>query len=74
MSHDQTAIVERLIRVEEKLDAFLFRSAADSALLATHDARIRQLENSGAKLLGMASVVAVFAGLGSDSLLSLFTG
>jgi hypothetical protein len=73
MSTD-TQIIERLVRVEEKLDAFLSTTTSTSVRLDSHDSRIRSLETSGARMLGMGAVIAAITGIGGAHFLDLFTG
>lgn len=57
--------LERLIRMEAKLDSHLYRTTQAETRLDDHDGRIRSLETGHAKTLGIAAgasaVVSIFA-------------
>lgn len=56
---DHETILERLIRMEAKLDGYLFRTSKSEAQIEQLDARVRHLEASTAKVVGVAGVVAL---------------
>jgi hypothetical protein len=60
---DHVTIIERLARVEEKLDHALTFMIDNRSRLDAHDGRIRSLENQGSRLMGMGALVATVAGL-----------
>jgi hypothetical protein len=47
--------IERLIRMEAKLDSHLYRTTQAETRLDAHDGRIRSLETGHAKTLGIAA-------------------
>lgn len=47
--------VERLIRMEAKLDSHLYRTTQAESRLDQHDTRIRSLETGHAKTIGIAA-------------------
>lgn len=62
MSLSENEAVERLIRMEAKLDSHLYRTTQAETRLDNHDTRIRHLETGHAKTLGVAAgVSALFA-------------
>lgn len=62
------AIFERLARVEEKIDTLVDRETNNYAKFEAHELRIRDLENSKSRLLGMGAVIAAIAGMFSSKL------
>ena len=52
-------IVERLIRMEEKLDHYLHLSNNQAVKMESFDVRIRAVEAGTSKLLGYVGVVAI---------------
>ncbi|MFC0686475.1 hypothetical protein [Novosphingobium clariflavum] len=74
MSNNDATIIERLTRVEEKIDNFLDRVAHSHTRMDDHESRIRALEKSGAKLLGMGTLLAAASGIAAPRLLQIFVG
>lgn len=70
MTHDHQ-VIERLTRVEEKIDNFITRAIDQAARHDDHEARIRVIENSSSRLLGMGAVVALVAGTAGPRLLDV---
>lgn len=64
--HQETQVIERLTRVEEKLDALLDRTTDAAARTTDHDVRIRNLEAASSRILGMGTVIALLAGIGGS--------
>lgn len=71
MSSDNTLIIERLARVEEKIDNLLVRALDQSGRMDDHENRIRSLEGGTARLLGIGSVLAFVAGIAGPKLVDL---
>lgn len=61
-----TNIVIQLARIEEKLDAYLFRTGATEARIADHDTRLRAVETNTAKILGIAGGLAFIVSLAAQ--------
>jgi len=57
-------ITDRLIRMEEKLDAHLFRTGTLEANDAAQDQNIRLLERDVNRIYGMGTLVALVASTG----------
>ena len=53
----------RLARMEGKIDVILERQGDSLLVQETHNTRIRSLENSRARLMGMAATVGAFVTL-----------
>lgn len=70
MTHDHQ-VIERLTRVEEKIDNFITRAIDQAARHDDHEARIRVIESSSSRLLGMGAVVALVAGTAGPRLLDV---
>jgi hypothetical protein len=51
-------IIERLTRVEEKIDALLFRLLDQTTMMADHEGRIRSIEKARWYLAGGGVIVA----------------
>jgi uncharacterized membrane protein len=63
---DET-ILERLIRMEEKLDHYLHRSRNSETKIEALDVRIRAIETGTARIMGSVAVVALIVStLGSS--------
>ena len=60
---ENTEIVTRLTRLEEKLDAFLFRTTTIEGRINDHDTRLRSLETSSAKMLGLGAGAAAIVSM-----------
>jgi len=73
MTDNNTQIIERLARIEEKQDALLYRSEQNDLRIADLDVRVRALESGNSKLLGMGALVAFVASIGGGKLLEIFT-
>jgi hypothetical protein len=58
MNDISETIISRLIRMEEKLDGYLFRTTRVESKSDEHDTRIRALEMGNIKLLTGAGVLA----------------
>lgn len=71
---DHVVIIERLTRVEEKLDSLLDKTSSTHSRLDEHDTRLRTLETSGAKLFGMGTVIAGLAGIAGSQLFEKIIG
>jgi len=69
---ENESILTRLIRMEEKLDGFLFRTVRLENRADDHDTRIRVLENGNARLLAAAGVVAFIISSGGDILRQIY--
>jgi hypothetical protein len=66
MSFTEPDSLERLIRMEAKLDSHLYRTTQAENRLDQHDGRIRSLETGHAKTIGIAAgASAVISILGS---------
>lgn len=63
---DHNHIAIQLARLEEKLDSFLFRTSATEARLTDHDARLRAVENSSAKIVGIGAGLAFIVSMVSQ--------
>lgn len=59
--------VERLVRLETKLDVVLDNQGAFRSLFEKHDDRIKRLETSKAGLLGVAGVLGAASSFLMDS-------
>lgn len=70
----EAQVIERLTRVEEKLDALLDRATLAATHTADHDVRIRSLENANSRMLGIAAVLATLTGIGGSAIFSVFGG
>jgi hypothetical protein len=55
MPLNEPQAVERLIRMEAKLDSHLYRTTQNEHRLDEHDGRLRSLETGHAKTLGIAA-------------------
>ena len=71
MSTENIQIIERLTRVEEKIDNFLTHAADHASRHSDHETRIRHLEGSSSRLLGIGAVVALIAGTTGPRLLDI---
>lgn len=71
---EQETILSRLIRMEEKLDGYLFRTVRTEDRVDDHEARIRNLETGAAKLLAGVALVGFVASAFGDSILRAFAG
>ena len=71
---EYTQVIERLARMEEKQDHLLDKIIGHTDRQDGHEQRIRNLETSGARMLGMGAVIATFAGLAGSRVLDLFSG
>lgn len=58
-----TNIVIQLTRLEEKLDAYLFRTTATEERVADHDIRLRLVENSSSRMVGIAIALSAAVSL-----------
>ena len=67
-------IIERLTRMEEKQDHLLEKITGSTTQLDGHEVRLRSLETSGSRMLGMGAVVAAVAGFASPQLIHIITG
>lgn len=73
MEHDMQ-IIERLARVEEKIDSLLDRTIYTGTRVDDHETRIRLLEQSGAKILGMGTIIAAISGIAGTRIMDIFVG
>lgn len=65
MPFTEPEAIERLIRMEAKLDSHLYRTTQNEMQLKDHDQRLRRVETGHAKTLGIAAgASAVFTLLG----------
>jgi hypothetical protein len=71
MTYDSEAIVSRLIRMEAKLDGYLFRTERLENRQDANELRIRALENGTSRILAGASVVAFLAATFGTGLIEL---
>lgn len=62
----QESILTRLIRMEEKLDGYLFRTVRLENRADDNERRLRTLENGNARILAAAGVVAFLISSGAD--------
>lgn len=67
-------IIERLTRVEEKIDSMLERTGSTITRVDDHETRLRLLEQSGAKLLGMGTIIAALSGIAGSRIVDIFIG
>jgi hypothetical protein len=67
------AIIPRLVRMEEKLDGYLFRTTRLENRADDSEHRIRSLENGNSRLLAGCAVVAFLISSGSDVVRALLT-
>lgn len=67
-------IIERLTRVEEKIDNFLMRMLDQSDRSDDHETRIRALEADRQRLLGIASLAVLIISVFGTALLSWLGG
>lgn len=70
MTYD-TQVIERLTRVEEKIDNFITRAIDQAARHDDHESRIRGLEGSSSRMLGIGAVLALIAGTAGPHLLEV---
>lgn len=56
-------IIERLARVEEKIDSLIDNSKAALVRDNDHEMRIRSLESHGAKMIGIGTILAMITGI-----------
>lgn len=63
-------IIERLTRVEEKIDNFLLRMLDQADRSDDHEARIRALESDRQRLLGVSSLVVLLISVFGAALVS----
>jgi hypothetical protein len=56
-------IIDRLARVEEKIDTLVSKAIDNKGSLEDHDVRIRGLENSRSRFMGIGAGVAALAGV-----------
>jgi hypothetical protein len=63
MPLDDISVIERLTRIEEKQDSILDHMTLARSTADDHETRIRVLEKSGARMLGMGAVVAALSGI-----------
>lgn len=63
-------IIERLTRVEEKIDNFLLRMLDQADRSDDHEARIRALEGDRQRLLGVSSLVVLLISVFGAALVS----
>jgi hypothetical protein len=73
-SEEHIVVIERLTRVEEKLDHLLDRTISHNTRSDAHEGRIRSLETSGAKMLGVSTAVAALAGLAGSKVFDILIG
>ena len=73
MSND-TQVIERLTRVETKIDNFLMSMADQHERIDDHETRLRGLEAGSSRLLGMGILLATLGSIAGSRLLSLLTG
>lgn len=52
-------IIERLTRVEEKIDTFLMKMLDQHEAIDDHEARLRVLESGSNKVYGIASIIVL---------------
>jgi hypothetical protein len=71
---DHVVIIERLTRVEEKLDSLLDKTSTTHTRLDAHEDRIRSLETSGAKLFGMGAAGSLIAGVAGTQIFEKLFG
>lgn len=69
---DHVVIIERLTRVEEKLDSLIDKTTSTHTRLDEHETRIRSLETSGAKLFGMGAIGSLIAGVAGTQIFEKF--
>lgn len=70
MTHD-TQIIERLARVEEKIDNFLTRVMDQVDRSNDHEGRIRKLEAGNQHLLGVGAVIVIILTVLGSNLASM---
>jgi hypothetical protein len=73
-SEANIVVIERLTRVEEKLDNALTYMLDNRNRIDGHEPRIRALETSGAKLFGMGAVVSLLAGVAGSQVFEKLLG
>lgn len=66
--------IERLIRIEAKVDSHLYRTDRHEARLDAHDVRIRDVEKGHAKTIGVAAGASAVVSLLSTWAHKLFGG
>lgn len=66
-----TQVIERLTRVEEKIDNFITRAIDQAVRHDDHEARIRVIEGNTSRMLGIGAVVALIAGSAGPRLLDV---
>lgn len=67
-----TLVIERLARVEEKIDNFLMRMMDQHDRLDDHDVRLRSLEAGNSKLLGIAAVIVMLVAVFGTQMVETF--
>ena len=53
---ENESVLTRLIRMEEKLDGYLFRTVRNEQRVDDHDTRLRSLENGNARIMAAAGM------------------
>lgn len=70
----EALVIERLTRVEEKIDNLLDKAGHTNTRLEDHESRLRVLEQSGAKILGIGATIAALSGIAGSRLVEIFVG
>jgi hypothetical protein len=70
---ENTLVIERLTRVEEKLDAFFIRATEATNRTSDHEGRIRSLEHGSSKMLGIGAILSLIVGAAGTSAFELFS-
>ncbi|GEM_PF-4239633 len=73
-NHSEALVIERLTRVEEKIDNVLDKVGITHSRIEDHESRLRVLELSGAKLLGIGAAIAALSGIAGSRLVEIFVG